>query len=64
MENSGHAELYLMKSHDNAVASMGVSLHAKNKQNNSTQPILALSYFMPDHTQQILHDLTKVSMDI
>ena len=53
-----------LKFHDIAVASMGVLPHAKNKQNNSIQPILSLSYFMPDHTQQILHDLTKASMDI
>ena len=44
----------------------------QQKNNSTLLEILALCYFgegsacpgMPDQTQQILHDLTKVSMDI
>ena len=55
---------------------MDVLLHATNMQNNSnlSEDIGALFFFffcrtldslgMPDHTQRILHDIIKVSMDI
>ena len=60
----------MLKLHDNNVASMDVQLHATNK--ILVLEILVLGYFgecwafpgMSDQTQQILHDLTKASMDV
>ena len=71
---SDHTQL---KRYDNNVASLDATgkdsldfLHATNKQNGSTFPIEIWNLLswrtlgMPEQTQQTLHDLTKVSLDI
>ena len=61
-----------LKQHDNTVVSMDVQLHTTNKTTPPFPELLALCYFgeywaspgIPDQTQQILHILTKASMNI